>query len=50
MRKIIDLNYIPKPKKNDEEDLPVGALILLLSPFALFFWFILTESFLHGIF
>lgn len=49
MQKIIDLNYRPVAKKDDEE-LPLIAEMLLLSPFALLLWAILTKAFLHGIF
>ena len=47
---MIDLNYHRCKKDKKEEDVPVGLQILILFPFALFFWFILTQAFLHGIY
>lgn len=33
---MIDLNYKPRTKK--EEDTPVGVIILVMLPFAVLFW------------
>ena len=47
---MIDLNYQPKKKKDEEEDVPMGILIISLLPFALLFYIILATSFIHGIY
>ena len=47
---MIDLSYKPKSEKKQEEDEPMGKLILSLLPFALLLYVVLTASFLHGIF
>lgn len=45
---MIDLNYKPKKEPKKEEDAPMGSLILCLFPFAIFFWVLLTASFVGG--
>ena len=49
---MIDLNYKRQEKKGrgTDEDWPLGIQILVLIPFAVFFWAMLTASFLHGIY
>lgn len=46
---MIDLNMKPKPEKQ-EEDAPMGVVILFSIPFAILFWILLTASFIGGIF
>lgn len=46
---MIDLNLARKKEEKKEEE-PMGLQLLLLSPFAILFWVILTKAFLHGIF
>lgn len=46
---MIDLNYKSK-KSEPEKDVPIGAIILSLLPFAVLFWVVMTASFLHGIY
>lgn len=50
MKKIIDLSYKPVEKKQEEKEPPMIVELLLLSPYALLLWAVLTKSFLHGIF
>ena len=47
---MIDLNYQPKKKKTEDEDVPMGVLIISLLPFAVLFYVVLTASFLNGIY
>lgn len=46
---MIDLNMKPKPEPKEAET-PVGVVILFSIPFAIFFWILLTASFIGGIF
>ena len=48
---MIDLSY--KPRKDDrknEDDAPMGLVILAVIPFAVLLYVVLTASFLHGIY
>ena len=47
---MIDLNYARIKKEEKKEEEPMGLQLLLLSPFAILFWWILTQAFLHGIY
>jgi len=47
---MIDLNYKKQETKKQEEDTPLGIQILVLMPFAILFWAILTASFINGIY
>lgn len=48
---MIDLNYRKQnSQEHQEEDWPLGVQILVLMPFAVLFWAILTASFIHGIY
>ena len=46
---MIDLNMQRKPEK-EEQDPPMGVMILALLPFAALFAVIVTVSFLNGIY
>jgi hypothetical protein len=50
MRKIIDLSYKPVETKQKDDEPPMIVELLLLSPYALLLWAVLTKAFLHGIF
>lgn len=45
---MIDLNRHPT-KRKEEEETPLGIVILALMPFALGFWWILTQGFINGL-
>ena len=47
---MIDLNYKKPETKVQEEDTPLGIQILVLIPFAILFWAVLTAAFIHGIY
>ena len=48
---MIDLSYKPKKDKEKKEEDRIGIKeILLLTTFAILFWLVLTESFIHGIY
>lgn len=44
---MIDLNR--QPKKEEPKEEPLGIVILALMPFALGFWWILTQGFINGL-
>ena len=44
---MIDLNRKQPEKK--EEETPLGIVILAMMPFALGFWWILTQGLIHGL-
>ena len=45
---MIDLNMKPKQQKQEEET-PLGIVILATMPFALGFWWLLTQGLINGL-